>query len=150
MTNPLDAPPPPPVDRAAVAAKVKPPAIALIVLGALTIVSAGINLAMGPEGMRPMLEQVLKMQGEELDRALQSARAGGIVMGILLLGGAVLTLIAGIKMAKLQSWGLAVAGASVALVNCPNFCCCLGLPIGIWALLVLMKPDVKAAMGAAS
>ena len=36
----------------------------------------------------------------------------------------------------------------IAMVPCISPCCLVGLPIGIWALVVLMKPEVKAAFRA--
>jgi hypothetical protein len=33
----------------------------------------------------------------------------------------------------------------VAMVPCLSPCCILGLPLGIWALIVLMKPEVKSS-----
>ncbi|QSQ17840.1 hypothetical protein [Myxococcus landrumensis] len=49
------------------------------------------------------------------------------------------------QMRQLKSRGLAIAGAIASLVPCYGTCCCLAAPIGIWALVVLFKPEVKAA-----
>lgn len=35
--------------------------------------------------------------------------------------------------------------AILAMIPCVSPCCLLGLPLGIWALIVLLKPEVKAA-----
>jgi hypothetical protein len=48
-------------------------------------------------------------------------------------------------MKKLESYGLAMAASIIAMIPCVSPCCLLGLPIGIWALVVLMKPEVKSA-----
>ena len=61
----------------------------------------------------------------------------------LLMGGIVL--FGGIKMKSLQSYGLAMAGAVLAAIPCTSPCCFLGLPIGIWAIVVLMNQQVKSA-----
>jgi len=37
-----------------------------------------------------------------------------------------------------------MAGSIVAMVPC-NICCLLGLPFGIWALVVIVRPEVKDA-----
>jgi hypothetical protein len=37
-----------------------------------------------------------------------------------------------------------LAAAIVALIPCFSPCCLIGLPIGIWALVVLSKPEVKS------
>ena len=54
-------------------------------------------------------------------------------------------LIASIQMMRLRGHGLAVAGSVLAMLNLGNLCCILGLPFGIWSLLVLMRPDVRKA-----
>jgi hypothetical protein len=48
------------------------------------------------------------------------------------------------KMKKLERYGLAMTASILAMLPC-SLCCVLGLPIGIWALVVLMKPEVKSA-----
>jgi hypothetical protein len=49
------------------------------------------------------------------------------------------------SMLKGRNWGLALAAGFVALLPCVSPCCLLGLPIGIWALVVLFDKEVKAA-----
>jgi hypothetical protein len=62
---------------------------------------------------------------------------GIVVSGVILLGA--------IKMKRLENYGLAMAASIIAMIPCVSPCCLLGLPIGIWALVVLMKPEVKSA-----
>jgi hypothetical protein len=50
---------------------------------------------------------------------------------------------AAMQMKQLQSWGLALAGSIIAMTPCISLCCIFGLPIGIWSLMVLFKPEVK-------
>jgi hypothetical protein len=61
----------------------------------------------------------------------------------LLLGGVVI--FGATKMKSLQGYGLAMASAVIALVPCTSPCCVLGLPVGIWALIVLLNQEVKAS-----
>jgi hypothetical protein len=49
------------------------------------------------------------------------------------------------QMMRLRSFGLAVAASILAMVNISECCCVLGLPIGIWGLVVLFRPEVRAA-----
>jgi hypothetical protein len=64
-------------------------------------------------------------------------------LGVL---GSLLTVIGGICMCARKGWGLAMGTAVVNLIPCVlSPCCCLGMPIGLWALLVLLQRDVKAA-----
>jgi hypothetical protein len=51
----------------------------------------------------------------------------------------------GLKMKRLENHGLAVASSILAIIPCTSPCCLLGIPVGIWALVVLMKPEVKSA-----
>jgi uncharacterized membrane protein len=52
---------------------------------------------------------------------------------------------AAMQMKQLHSWPLALAGSIIAMTPCISLCCIIGLPIGIWALVVLFKPEVKEA-----
>ena len=54
------------------------------------------------------------------------------------------TLIAGQKMQSAEGFGLALTGSLRALLPCGG-CCILTLPAGIWCLIILFDPDVKAA-----
>jgi hypothetical protein len=51
---------------------------------------------------------------------------------------------AGYGMLRLRSYWLSVAG-SFAIMAGGAFCCFAGIPIGIWSLSVLYKPDVAAS-----
>jgi GYF domain 2 len=64
------------------------------------------------------------------------------IIGILLSG---VILLGAMKMKKLESYGLAMAASIIAMIPCFSPCCLLGLPIGIWAVVVLSKPEVKSA-----
>jgi hypothetical protein len=57
----------------------------------------------------------------------------------------VVVMMGGIKMRKMQSYNLAMAGSILALVPCLSPCCFIGLPIGIWSLTVLCNYDVREA-----
>ena len=62
----------------------------------------------------------------------------GIVMSIVVLFGAV-------KMKGLENYWLGFTASILSLIPCTSPCCCLGLPFGIWALVVLSDPVVKAS-----
>ncbi|MEY4386690.1 MAG: hypothetical protein RLY20_1973 [Verrucomicrobiota bacterium] len=62
----------------------------------------------------------------------------GIIMSVVIFLGAQ-------KMKKLESYNFAMTATIIAMVPCISPCCLVGLPIGIWALVILMKPEVKAA-----
>jgi hypothetical protein len=53
-----------------------------------------------------------------------------------------------LKMRQLRTYGLAMTGTVMALIPCTNSCCLIGLPLGIWAMIVLVNADVKAGFQA--
>jgi hypothetical protein len=127
------------------AAKVNGPAIGLMVTAGLGIagqllslvlhvLGTGMNMAsMAGEGQVP--DAVANMMGGTL--GVLGSLVGILVGGLILFGA--------MKMRALQSWGLSLAAAIVAMIPCISPCCCLGLPIGIWALVVLLDDNVKAS-----
>jgi hypothetical protein len=75
-----------------------------------------------------------------------------IFEGVFAMGGAFVELLvaafiiyAALKMKDLKQWGLAVAASILAMLPCISPCCVIGLPIGIWCLVILMRPEVKDA-----
>jgi hypothetical protein len=64
--------------------------------------------------------------------------------GVISLALSALTTYAGWQMRQLRGWGLCMAGAIVAMLPCSG-CCLLGLPLGIWAVVVLIDRDIKQA-----
>jgi hypothetical protein len=58
---------------------------------------------------------------------------------------ALVSFIGALRMKSLKSYGLSVASAVIAIVPCTTYVCCmLFMPFGIWAMIVLMKPEVKS------
>ena len=68
----------------------------------------------------------------------------GAVAGIISIAIGLFVLFGALKMQKLSNHGLAMAAAIVAMIPCFSPCCLLGLPFGIWALVVLNKPEVRS------
>ena len=69
----------------------------------------------------------------------------GIADNILciLIGGVII--FGSMKMKTLHSFGLSMTSSILAMIPCISPCCLMGLPIGIWAIVVLNKPEVKTA-----
>jgi len=75
-----------------------------------------------------------------------SSRGSGIFQSLIGLGFSGFVIFGGLQMRSLKNWGVALAAAIIAMLPCgTNCCCCLGIPIGIWALITLTKPEVKSA-----
>lgn len=137
MSNVPPATPTPPSAPVDPAKAVGGPAMAVLIYGALLALGSilglifsllGVGLmAAGGEGGRGMLNGAANIIGAIISICF----SGVIIFGAL-------------KMKKLQSYGLAMAATIMCMLPC-SLCCIIGLPIGIWALIVLMKPEVKAA-----
>jgi hypothetical protein len=141
------APPPPPMSMAGAAApstaaldQVNGPAIGLIIVGALYFLASTLSL-------------LFQLVGASILAASQSQRdpfanmfsgPAGIFSALLGLLIGALILLGGIKMKKLESYGMVMTASIVAMLPC-SVCCVVGLPIGIWSLVVLSKPEVKSA-----
>lgn len=119
--------------------KVMAPAIALIVSSGLSvvvfvvygIVQLAIGAATPPPGM---------------DEAGAAGYRFGFVCGIFLpvvING--IGLAGSIAMLRMQSYASAMTAAILAIVPCSALCLIGSMPIGIWALVVLLSDDVKRA-----
>lgn len=67
--------------------------------------------------------------------------AFGLVLGLVV---NTVIVLGGLKLLKLQTWGLGLAAAILIMLPCGSFCCCIGLPIGIWLIILLNKTGVKS------
>lgn len=95
---------------------------------------AGIDPAAIPADQAKMIQELAPyMTGFSLFFGLV-----GVLLGIVVFLGAS-------HMRKLQSRGLAKTAAVLAVIPCTSPCCVLGIPLGIWALVVLSDPRVAAA-----
>ncbi len=137
------APQGPPGPAASAESQVSGPAIALMVTTGLAIlfyvVVAGISVFAGgmgylmPHGSSDPLAGMLGSVFGALIYLLFAVFAGVAFFGAL-------------RMKQLRSYNFAMVGVIIAIVPCTTYICCmLTMPLGIWALVVLMKPEVKAA-----
>jgi predicted lysophospholipase L1 biosynthesis ABC-type transport system permease subunit len=69
----------------------------------------------------------------------------GVAFGLMGLVVAGFIIFAAMKMRSLESWGMSVAAAIVAMIPCISPCCLLGIPVGIWCLVLLFDASVKEA-----
>ena len=119
------------------------PAIGLIVTGALGIVLKALGLVFNLAGINFMPPSA-EMTPEMLRVMHFFSGPVAIASGVVGLALSLFVLYGALKMQKLSGYGLSLAAAIVALIPCFSPCCLLGLPIGIWALVVLNKPEVKS------
>ncbi|MCE9555074.1 MAG: hypothetical protein K8T91_17115 [Planctomycetes bacterium] len=130
--------------------KVKGPATGLIVTAAIGIALNLYNLAQSlffagaaaNQQLPPNLDPQMRKFFEQLMAAQGPLGAVFAIIGIVV--GAVV-LLGAMKMMKLEGYGFALTATILAMVPCLSPCCVLGLPIGIWSLVVLMNAEVKSA-----
>jgi hypothetical protein len=133
-------------DRAPAADRVKGPAIALIVTASLGIAyylfSGVFALIMGDAMVERSLPSNIPPELQSVIQSLQGPMIGFIYVAIAALNA--LVLFGAISLLRLRSYGLALTACILAMLPC-QCCCVLGLPFGIWGLVVMSKPEVKSA-----
>jgi hypothetical protein len=61
-----------------------------------------------------------------------------IILTLVMMSGAV-------QMLRLRNFPFAVTAAVLAVIPCTASCCCIfTMPVGIWALVLLKKPDTRS------
>jgi hypothetical protein len=148
-----------------VRALVKAPALALLSTGILgllfNLVVAGFGYV--DEFVTPLSTSTLERKNAAEARARQDPgrkaaagsaagegdpeRATTVTTIVVLLSFSVpcgMAIWAGCNMIRLRSYWLSVAG-SIAIMPGACFFCMAGLPVGIWSLVVLFRPDVSAS-----
>ena len=141
--------------------RVQMPAIGLIVLGILNLLLAGILAFYGFGVSRIPLDQLEQMMQQQNAEALEELKSQGWdiadIRNMLIYGSfswagmnvltALLVMVGSIRMLSLKSYGLAILASlwtALPCVSCSG-CCGLGLIVGIWALIVLLDAQVRAA-----
>jgi serine/threonine protein kinase len=121
--------------------QVKWPAIGLLITGMLSVlILPMVVLICSWEGLpQNGVEPQAVQTGAEL--VLPIVLFLGEFLGSIALS--TLIIVAAIKMKRLQAYGLAVAAGILAIISSPTNL--IGLPIGIWALVVLSQQEVRAA-----
>jgi hypothetical protein len=139
LGSPPPALPQAPAAGAMLSDQVNGPAIGLIVVAVLGFVAQAGSLVFRVVGasffaMHQMPNQAWANMFAGTLGAMLSV-IGLLVSGLIFFGG--------LKMRKLENYGLAMTASIVAMIPCISPCCLVGLPIGIWAVVVLSKPEVK-------
>jgi hypothetical protein len=126
------------VEREDARRRVQIPAAGLMIAGGIGLLAVGMTLAYAllrqpspSPSVQPTWAQIIPIVPATISLCLSLAVAMG-----------------GWHMANLKSYGLAMTGAALATLPC-SVGCILGLPMGIWALVVLLDPKVRSAFAAA-
>lgn len=123
------------------------PAVGLIFVGVADVLATLTVLVEG-EKIGQMLQKYIEEQGgaaQDLDFS-NFGSPGNLLLTILGLLISLLVVAGGIAMLNQKLWALALVASILTMIPCFGPCCGLFLPIGVWALIVLMKPEVKQAM----
>ncbi|PWU07959.1 MAG: hypothetical protein C5B50_30645 [Verrucomicrobia bacterium] len=133
-------PAPPPVIQEDIRAQVKAPATALLVTSILSWVLLPFVFAFG----LPILSRA---QAHAHGMALAAGPSHPLLLPtvIMLLAPCLLSgflVYASLKMARLEAYGVALAASIVCILDPFT---CIGLPVGIWSLVVLARREVREA-----
>jgi hypothetical protein len=130
--------------RALALQEVSGAAIGLMVTAILGFVTAVGGIVVSMLGISFGALNGMNSGNPEAMRMIQAFNGFGIIARIIGIFVSFFILYGALKMKKLESHGLCVAASILAMIPCLSPCCLVGLPIGIWALVVLNKPEVKA------
>jgi hypothetical protein len=124
---------------------VKGPAIALKITAIVGLVAVACGFAMNIASLagHPIIPQQ-PMPDPQMQKIF-TALGGwlGLVQDAIGVVIAVIVWIGAGRMQRLENYQFAMTAAVVGMVPCISPCCVLGIPFGIWALIVLNKPEVK-------
>jgi hypothetical protein len=127
---------------------VKGPAIGLKVTAILNSVLALwslVKLTLFRTDLSQLYSGIPQFNDPQVQQLLHLAHGPlGIINSLFALAMSILVLIGAAKMQSLRSFEFAFAAAILAMIPCLTPCCVLGLPFGIWALVVLNKLEVKS------
>ncbi len=127
--------------RAMALQKVSGPAIGLLVAAILGLVLSVLGLLFSLLGVS--LSSLNTPMPAGLQAFQVSAGIAGVALRLVGMLFCVFILYGGMKMKKLENHGLCVGASILAMIPCLSPCCLLGLPFGIWALIVLNQSEVK-------
>ena len=126
--------------------EVKGPAIALIVTASLGIIYYLFNAIFCLAGGGMMFQS--HMGGNvspQMQQWIDNMRGpGAAAVSVLIAAVQGLVLFGAVKLLRLQSYALVMTAVIIAMLPCIGCCCILGLPFGVWALIVINKPEVKS------
>jgi hypothetical protein len=131
--------------------KVRLPAIFLIIVGILNIPGGFFWALTGANAMWNVEanEQAAKQFNlPKVDPG--QAKVGAIFyfgLCVMSLVAGAITILGGVRMLSLKSYGLAILGSVLAILPCISVmgCCGVGEGVGIWSLIVLTSADVRSA-----
>lgn len=136
-----------PGGREAAVARVQGAATGLTVTGILCLVAVALGLASTVLRAAGVIPTGFGNVPPEMRGFMEMMNKFGLVGGIIqaAIGAAIglMVLMAGGKLKRLENHGFVLAASILAMIPCISPCCIVGLPIGIWVLVTINKPEVK-------
>jgi hypothetical protein len=130
-----------PLEQQSQPSRVAAPAIGMMIVSALSAIVSVVTIVLALLGTGlalPGLGGSGTMPGFGASIVANlSAGALGFALNLLSFGAA-------IQMRRLRSYSLCMAGSIAMLVPCGTLCCLANVGVGIWSLVVLADPTVKA------
>ncbi len=121
------------------------PSILLMLLAGLGIPFALLSLFRSADAAQ--LEQLRQIKGMSPELIKMMTTLTGPLSKLMNLFGLTIdgfVIFAAIQMRQLKNWPIAVAGSAAAILPFGSCCCCISMGIGIWSLVLLMKPEIKS------
>ena len=123
--------------------RVRLPAWGLIIVGTLNalsgmvfIVGRLVSIVKGPERV---IDDEYRRLGYEVGTIVWP------MLGLISVAASPLIIFGGLQMLGMRRYSTALLASILALVPVTSLCCISGIPIGIWALIVLRDPEVRAS-----
>ena len=136
----------PPGGNAPLGAKLMAPAIALLVVSVLGIGASLFNVVFSFN--KPNIDPNAPPFVQEMQKGAVGPTAA-VVQGVFVLVNAFI-IFGAVQMLRQKMRGVAIAAAAVAMLNFGSCCCILGIPVGIWSIIILLQEDVKSAFDASA
>ena len=138
--------PPPPGQGGPAREALNVPGILFMVAGGLVVLYSLVNVA--TSGMnQAQMDKVLSdpnlpSEMKNMIRTLLGPLTKVFSLFPAAIGG--LLIFGGYQMRLLKSYGIAMAACIIGFLPCTS-CCCLTLPLAIWTLTILTRPEIKAS-----
>ncbi|HMO15915.1 MAG TPA: hypothetical protein PKD64_00050 [Pirellulaceae bacterium] len=137
------------------AARVAIPAIIIIIYSLFSIVYAASTPFVGPiiqDALNDVIRGILPSEDarREFDAQMEQQRNNPFALAVNI-STAVISIVffafiifGAWQMKTLGNWGWALAASIMSIIPC-GCCCLIGTPVGIWALVIIVKPEIKQA-----
>jgi hypothetical protein len=106
-------------------------------------VEAVVEQANDPNNPARKMFKDVDMSPEKIREAVGVLNNASIIFGCM----SVLGLLGALAMMVQRFYWLAIVGNVAAIINLGMFCCLVGAPTGIWGLVKLFDPELKALFG---